>query len=54
MVCQPGRSAIEKSNDTIVWTETNTGRISADSKMPAMAWNRHCRAEPWNPSDITA
>src|SRR5919198_5270389 len=47
--CQPGRMAMAKSQDTIEWTETKIGRISADSRMPAIVCNRHWRLLPWKP-----
>ena len=41
--------AIPKSQDTMLWTETNTGRIRAESSTPAMIWSFHCRGFPCQP-----
>ena len=38
-----------KSQDTMLCTETNTGKINADSRMPAIIWNFHCRELPCQP-----
>ena len=47
--CQPGRIAIEKSHETVEWTETKTGRISAAISGPASRWSFHWRVVPRNP-----
>ena len=48
--CQPSTPiTTAKSHDTMEWTETNTGRTSADSSMPAIACSFHCRGVPRQP-----
>ena len=42
-------TAMPKSQDTMEWTDTNTGRIRADSSTPAMIWSFHCRGLPRQP-----
>ena len=42
-------TAIPKSQDTMLWTETKTGKISAESNTPAIIWNFHWRALPRQP-----
>ena len=42
-------TAIPKSQETMLWTDTNTGRISAESSTPAMICSFHCLAFPCQP-----
>ena len=42
-------TAMPKSQDTMLCTDTNTGRISADSSTPAIICSFHCLAFPCHP-----
>ena len=50
MLCQDlMATAMPKSQDTMECTDTNTGRISAESRTPAMIWSFHWRGLPSQP-----
>jgi len=42
-------TAIPKSQETMLCTDTNTGKISAESRMPAMICSFHVWEFPANP-----
>ena len=46
-------TAIPKSQETMLCTETKTGRIRADSRTPAMTWSFHWRGLPSQPMAST-
>ena len=43
-----------KSKETMLCTETNTGRMRAESNIPAMICSFHCLGEPRHPMHSTA
>ena len=43
-----------KSKETMLCTETNTGRMRADSSMPAITCSFHCLGFPRQPMHSTA
>ena len=49
-----GAICTAKSQDTMLWTETNTGSTRADSRIPATAWSFHWRGVPLQPIAMTA
>src|SRR6476469_3397769 len=53
VVCQPGRLAIAKSNDTTEWTDNTSGVENAARNRYARAKCRHSRSEFRHPNDST-
>ena len=51
--CHIGTGAIEKSNDTIVWTDTATGIIAIAMICIADSSRCHCFGVPCHPSAST-
>ena len=45
--------AMPKSQDTMLCTETNTGRIKAESSTPERTWSFHWRGLPSQPRQST-
>ena len=52
--CQPSTPIwVAKSHETMLCTDTKTGRTNADSSIPATAWSFHCLGVPLQPRHMT-
>ena len=48
--CHPSTPMLTaKSHETILCTDTKTGRTRAERRIPASAWSFHCRGVPRHP-----